>query len=140
MYCLLCFVFWQWCKLLCIKIILLKKQTLLSCHSFLLSVSWPFPCKLHGKHAAKWSGFPMIFKSCLFPSVLWEGETFFTHCNYFTDPKQNTSLTFDGKKVVVPQGKAIANPGWHHSHFSQSEYLIYKESQNRIRYLLLMDF
>jgi len=49
-------------------------------------------------------------------------------------------LTIDGKKVVVPQGKAIKNPGWEHSHFSQSEYLVYKESQNRIRYLLLMDF
>jgi len=57
-----------------------------------------------------------------------------------SDPKKNTSLTIDGKKVVVPQGKAIKNPGWEHSHFSQSEYLVYKESQNRIRYLLLMDF
>lgn len=56
------------------------------------------------------------------------------------DPKQNTTLTIDGRKVIVPQGKPIANPGWSHSHFSQSEYLIYKESQNRIRYLLLMDF
>lgn len=56
------------------------------------------------------------------------------------DPKRNTTLTFDGKTVVVPQGKAITNPGWGHSHFSQTEYLIYKESQNRIRYLLLMDF
>lgn len=56
------------------------------------------------------------------------------------DPKKNTTLTIDGKKVVVPQGKAISNPGWSHSHFSQSEYLIYKESQNRIRYLLLMEF
>lgn len=56
------------------------------------------------------------------------------------DPKQNTTLTIDGKKVVVPQGKPMPNPGWSHSHFSQSEYLIYKESQNRIRYLLLMEF
>ncbi|XP_052778309.1 protein mono-ADP-ribosyltransferase PARP3-like [Mya arenaria] len=56
------------------------------------------------------------------------------------DPKKNTTLTFDGKKVVVPQGKPIPNPKWGHSHFGQSEYLVYKESQNRIRYLLLMDF
>ncbi|XP_060587154.1 protein mono-ADP-ribosyltransferase PARP3-like [Ruditapes philippinarum] len=56
------------------------------------------------------------------------------------DPKQHTTLTLDGKKVVVPQGKPIPNPGWSHSHFDQSEYLIYKESQNRIRYLLLCEF
>ncbi|KAH3881504.1 protein mono-ADP-ribosyltransferase PARP3-like [Dreissena polymorpha] len=56
------------------------------------------------------------------------------------DPVKNTTLKFDGQTVVVPQGKPIPNPGWNHSHFSQSEYLIYKESQNRIRYLLLMEF
>ncbi|XP_052778568.1 protein mono-ADP-ribosyltransferase PARP3-like [Mya arenaria] len=56
------------------------------------------------------------------------------------DPKKNTTLTLDGKKVVVPQGKPIRNPGWNHSQFGQSEYLVYKESQNHIRYLLLMDF
>ncbi|WAR26083.1 PARP3-like protein [Mya arenaria] len=55
-------------------------------------------------------------------------------------PKKNTTLTLDGKKVVVPQGKPIRNPGWNHSQFGQSEYLVYKESQNHIRYLLLMDF
>lgn len=56
------------------------------------------------------------------------------------DAKQNTTLKFDGKEVVVPQGKPTPNPKGSGSHFSQSEYLIYKESQNRIRYLLLMDF
>lgn len=56
------------------------------------------------------------------------------------DPKKDTKLKFDGKEVVVPQGKPVSNPGGSGSHFSQSEYLVYKESQNRIRYLLLMDF
>lgn len=56
------------------------------------------------------------------------------------DPKADTTLKFDGKEVVVPQGKPKNNPGGLGSDFSQSEYLVYKESQNRIRYLLLMDF
>ena len=57
-----------------------------------------------------------------------------------TDPKADTTLKIDGKEVVVPQGKPKSNPEGSGSHFGQSEYLIYKESQNRIRYLLLMDF
>ena len=57
-----------------------------------------------------------------------------------TDPKKNTVLKIDGKDVVVPQGKPIENPEGKGSRFSESEYLVYKESQNRIRYLLLMDF
>ena len=61
-------------------------------------------------------------------------------CFYSTDPKSDTSLKFDGKEVVVPQGKPKNNPAGSGSHFGQSEYLVYKESQNRIRYLLLMDF
>ncbi|XP_041348360.1 protein mono-ADP-ribosyltransferase PARP3-like [Gigantopelta aegis] len=56
------------------------------------------------------------------------------------DPKQDTAITIDGKKVVVPQGKPVKQSAFSGSHFSQSEYLIYKENQNRIRYLLLMDF
>ena len=59
---------------------------------------------------------------------------------FSTDPKADTKLKFDGKEVVVPQGKPKNNPDGSGSHFSQSEYLVYRESQNRIRYLLLMDF
>lgn len=54
------------------------------------------------------------------------------------DPAQDTSLTLDGKEVAVPQGRPIKQGKFSGSHFSQSEYLIYKESQNRIRYLLKM--
>ena len=54
------------------------------------------------------------------------------------DPTQDTTLTFDGKEVVVPQGKPLPQSKFSSSNFSQSEYLVYKESQNRIRYLLKM--
>lgn len=38
--------------------------------------------------------------------------------------------------MVVPQGKPIPMPQYASSNFSQSEYLVYKESQARIRFLL----
>ncbi len=56
------------------------------------------------------------------------------------DPKLDASLTLDGKKVTVPQGKPVHQSKFASSSFSQSEYLVYKESQNRIRYLLQMEF
>ncbi|KAJ0068472.1 hypothetical protein NL108_008437 [Boleophthalmus pectinirostris] len=52
------------------------------------------------------------------------------------DPSQDVVITLDGKQVAVPQGPAIAQPQYTGSHFSNSEYLVYKESQCRIRYLL----
>jgi len=55
------------------------------------------------------------------------------------DPKHDAILKLDGNDVVVPQGKAIKTE-YAHSSFSQSEYLIYKESQNQIRYLLKLQF
>lgn len=51
------------------------------------------------------------------------------------DPKHDIEFSFDGKKVVVPQGKPIKT-SYKSSSFSQSEYLIYKESQARLRYVL----
>ena len=57
----------------------------------------------------------------------------------FSDPSKDTSMKIDGKTVTVPQGKPIRTT-FSYSSFSQSEYLIYKESQNRIRYLLKMNF
>lgn len=53
-----------------------------------------------------------------------------------SDPSKDTFITLDGKKVAVPQGKAIQQPQYADSSFGNSEYLIYKESQCRIRYLL----
>lgn len=51
------------------------------------------------------------------------------------DPSKDTVLKLDGNDVVVPQGKPIKGE-YTKSSFSQSEYLIYNENQNQIRYLL----
>ncbi|XP_014344157.1 protein mono-ADP-ribosyltransferase PARP3 [Latimeria chalumnae] len=56
------------------------------------------------------------------------------------DPSKDTAITVDGKKVVVPQGKPIRQDKFASSNFSQSEYVIYKENQCRIRYLLQLKF
>jgi len=56
------------------------------------------------------------------------------------DPSKDITLMIDGKSVVVPQGNAIKQPKYTTSSFSQSEYLIYKESQQHIRYLLKIKF
>lgn len=57
-----------------------------------------------------------------------------------SDPSKDVSIEFDGKKVAVPQGKAIKQQQYEGSYFYNSEYLIYEESQCRIRYLLELKF
>jgi len=52
------------------------------------------------------------------------------------DPAKDIVVDIDGHEVVVPQGKPIKIPEWSKSSFSQTEYLVYKENQCRIRYLL----
>eukprot|EP01095_Lingulamoeba_sp_RSL-Kostka_P012534 TRINITY_DN4989_c1_g2_i2.p1 TRINITY_DN4989_c1_g2~~TRINITY_DN4989_c1_g2_i2.p1 ORF type:complete len:638 (+),score=261.82 TRINITY_DN4989_c1_g2_i2:47-1960(+) len=54
------------------------------------------------------------------------------------DPKNDTTIEIDGNEITVPQGPVINMNmnGRNNSSFYQSEYLIYKESQCRIRYLL----
>ncbi|KAL2091559.1 hypothetical protein ACEWY4_013822 [Coilia grayii] len=56
------------------------------------------------------------------------------------DPSKDISITLDGKTVTVPHGCAIDQPQYKQSNFYNSEYLIYKESQCRIRYLLKLKF
>jgi len=56
------------------------------------------------------------------------------------DPSKDTDITIHGKKVTVPQGKPVKQGQWSNSSFSQSEYLIYREDQNHIRYLLKLEF
>ncbi|XP_047438178.1 protein mono-ADP-ribosyltransferase PARP3 [Mugil cephalus] len=56
--------------------------------------------------------------------------------NVEPDPTKDVFITLDEKEVAVPQGKAIKQPQFSKSHFYNSEYLIYKESQCRLRYLL----
>ena len=55
------------------------------------------------------------------------------------DPKRDTTLTIGRKKVVVPQGKPIATNA-QNSYFQESEYLVYRESQCRIRYIVRVRF
>lgn len=52
------------------------------------------------------------------------------------DPSSDDFLEFDGRKVTVPKGKPVPMTPYKGSSFFQSEYLVYKESQVRIRYLL----
>lgn len=52
------------------------------------------------------------------------------------DPTQDTQLELDGQRVAVPQGRPMCCKEFSSSTFSQSEYLIYQESQCRLRYLL----
>eukprot|EP00731_Ephydatia_muelleri_P003429 Em0001g3429a len=68
-----------------------------------------------------------------FESVVAKGRT-------EPDPKLDTTIEVNGKTVAVPQGKPIPVPQYNNSSFSQSEYLVYKESQCRIRYLLKLKF
>lgn len=49
-------------------------------------------------------------------------------------------VKFDGKDVIVPLGKPVKQKEWAKSSFCQSEYLVYKESQARIRYILKYSF
>ncbi len=55
------------------------------------------------------------------------------------DPKEDTTLKLGGKAVVVPQGNPTpadlshVNAAHGHTSFSQSEYLVYDESQVRVR-------
>jgi poly [ADP-ribose] polymerase len=56
------------------------------------------------------------------------------------DPKADTTLKFDGKEVVVPQGKINQAKDVPSSSFDKSEYLIYKESQHRIRYAIKFEW
>lgn len=56
------------------------------------------------------------------------------------DASQDVKLTLDGNAVLVPQGQPVQVSEYAGSSFSQSEYLLYKESQARIRYMLTMKF
>ena len=67
-----------------------------------------------------------------FDSVIAQGST-------DPDPAKETTLVLDKKKVVVPQGKPVQRKQYAGSSFSQTEWLVYKESQARLRYLLTFD-
>lgn len=50
------------------------------------------------------------------------------------DPKKEVVRKYDGKSVIIPNGKPIKMPQYSKSSFTQTEYLVYKESQIRLRY------
>jgi len=57
------------------------------------------------------------------------------------DPAHDLVKEFDGKRVVVPQGKPVPHPHWNsNSSFAHNEYLVYEESQACMRYILQMKF
>lgn len=56
------------------------------------------------------------------------------------DAVVDTLISLDGKEVIVPQGPPVEQNKFRASNFYQSEYLVYKESQVRIRYLLAFDW
>jgi len=56
------------------------------------------------------------------------------------DPTNDTSITIDGKEIIVPQGKPIRMEEYSNSSFTQSEYLVYREDQNRLRFLVKLKF
>ncbi len=68
-----------------------------------------------------------------FDSVVAKGRT-------EPDPTQDVQLDIEGSSVKVPQGKPVQVPEYSNSSFTQSEYLLYQESQARIRYMLTMKF
>jgi len=55
-------------------------------------------------------------------------------------PSDDLEVEIEGRKVTVPQGKVSNRPEWKSSRFSQSEYLVYQESQVRMRYMLRIEF
>ena len=52
------------------------------------------------------------------------------------DSKDDIELVVDGHRVMVPQGLPKKEPLFSCSSFSNSEYLVYKESQQCIRYMI----
>jgi poly [ADP-ribose] polymerase len=55
------------------------------------------------------------------------------------DPVADTTVKMDGLDVVMPQGRPIGVPKSAASNFSHSEYLVYSESQARLRYLIMFN-
>lgn len=68
-----------------------------------------------------------------FHSVVAKGRT-------ESDPAQDAHVDLDGNAVHVAQSKPVQAPEYSNSNFMQSEYLLYQESQARIRYMLTMKF
>ncbi|GAB5363861.1 hypothetical protein AAMO2058_000919700 [Amorphochlora amoebiformis] len=56
--------------------------------------------------------------------------------HYEPDPKNDVTFKLDGKDVVVPTGVPKKRAKYAKSYFTNTEYLVYNESQVRLRYLI----
>ena len=54
------------------------------------------------------------------------------------DPKQNETIQIGDSEVIVPKGKPHQRKIYENSNFDFSEYLIYHEAQNKLRFVLRM--
>ena len=52
------------------------------------------------------------------------------------DPAKDAVIRIDGKDVAVPQSKPVQQGTYAGSSFDKSEFLLYKESQHRLRYCI----
>jgi len=68
-----------------------------------------------------------------FDSIIAQGRT-------DPDPSGDETLKLDGHQVTVPAGKPHNRAKFKDSRFLHTEYLVYKESQVRLRYLLKLKF
>ena len=66
-----------------------------------------------------------------FDSVIAQGQ-------HDPDPASDELLQIGDSEVIVPKGKPINRPQYSNSNFDFSEYLIYDEAQNKIRFVLRM--
>ena len=56
------------------------------------------------------------------------------------DPSKDSTIIIDKRRVTVPQGAPINMDKYRGSWFSNSEYLLYKASQQRVRYMMTLKF
>ena len=56
------------------------------------------------------------------------------------DTKKDVDIELDGNLVAVPQSAAIPQSKFSDSRFDKSEFLLYKESQHRIRYMIKFEW
>ena len=68
-----------------------------------------------------------------FQSVVAKGRT-------ESDSAQDAKIDLGGNSLHVAQSTPVQIPEYNNSNFMQSEYLLYQESQARIRYMLTMKF
>lgn len=56
------------------------------------------------------------------------------------DTKKDVQIEIDGNQIAVPQSSAIPQTKYSDSRFDKSEFLLYKESQHRIRFMIKFDW